>query len=131
MVSPLKVNGEFDRAVTQWLLGNGVPLLTGFQLGLLDGVRLKEGIKPGGFAPSAAVVIVFQLTSIELADDGVVPARKLHGQATYAAGKQLRSALHRLRQAQPVAGGSDSSGVPDLGFDFNDVTDDRAPFRWM
>jgi hypothetical protein len=67
------------------------------------------------------------LAGIELADDRVVPARKLHGQASYAAGKQIRSSLHRLRQAKPVAGRSDRNGVPDLSLDLDDVTDDIAP----
>jgi hypothetical protein len=37
--------------------------------------------------------------------------------------------LHRRRQAKSAAGGSDRNGVPDLGFDFNGVTDDMAPFN--
>ena len=65
---------ELDVAAGQRLFRDGMSLLACFDLGSLHGVCLKKLRKPGGGAPSALVVVVFQLSAAEIADDWVVPA---------------------------------------------------------
>lgn len=65
---------ELDVAAGQRLFRDGVPLLAGFNLRPLHGIRLQELREPGGGTPSALVIVVLQLSAAEIADDWVVPA---------------------------------------------------------
>ena len=62
-------------------------------------------------APPAIEVVELHLAAGGVADDGVNPIGQLHRQPFDFTTEELRLALHRLGQPQPLAGGPDGGGV--------------------
>jgi len=65
-------------------------------------------------APTAVEVVELQFAGGKVGHDGVNPVRELHGQPFHLAAEELRLTIDRSRQAQAIAGGTDSGGVLDL-----------------
>jgi hypothetical protein len=115
------LDDKLDRAVGKRLLRALVAPATGFGLGLFTGIRLDEPVEVLLVAPAAIEVVVFHLAGGEIGDYGILPAGQLHGQPFDFAAEEPGLALHRLGQPQPLAGGPDGGGIPNLGLKFDDM----------
>ena len=74
-------------------------------------------------------VVELDLASVQLANDGELPAGELDGEACHLAAVEPGGPLHRLRQAQTPAGSADRLGVTDLGLNLNNVRHEDPPVR--
>ena len=72
--SPGDTDLHTDRTVRQLLFADRMPLLTGFELGFLDRVCLKEPIELRLVAPAPTKIVVLKFPGFGLADDGISPA---------------------------------------------------------
>ena len=113
--------GEFDRAVIELGFSDPVPLLAGFDAGFLDGVSLEELVQPRLLAPETAVVVVLDLATFEVADDGIIPVRKLDAQARCRRIEQPACFVFGRGKLEANAGGPNSLLVPDFSFDLDNV----------
>ena len=67
-------------------------------------------------------VVVLDLATGQIADDGVSPVGQFNCQTFDFAAIELGFALNGRRQPQPLAGSMDSSDILDLGLYLNDMT---------
>ena len=88
MVAPLSdLETNADTAISQQVLGSGVPRFSSFDFGLFDGVGLQELIQLLLLSPFAAVVIEIDFTGVGIAHDRIHPVAKLHRPADFLANK--------------------------------------------
>lgn len=115
------MNGEFDRAVFEWLFGDAVASATAFDFRALHRIRLKKPMEFCQLAPSLAKIVVADVSRREIADRGVTPAGQVDREARRFAAKEAERALGRFGQMQTLARSAGGFGVFDLGFDVDDV----------
>ena len=72
-------------------------------------------------------VVVLDLATGQIADDGVSPVGQLNSKPFDFAAIELGFALNGRRQAQPLAGSMDSSDILDLGLYLNKMGQDGSP----
>ncbi len=66
---------HLDAAVVEGLLGDGVALFAGLQLGHLDCVSLEEAVELLLLAPGALVVVEADSAAGDINDGGIAPSR--------------------------------------------------------
>ena len=66
--------GHEDAAIFQGPFGGGVPLPPRFDLGLLDGIDLREPLEVPLLPPASAVVVVADRPAGRVDDDRILPA---------------------------------------------------------
>ena len=98
----MNLDGELDGAVGQRSFGNGVVLLPGLDLGLLDRIGLEKLIQATLVAPPAVEVVVMQLACGKVADNGINPVGQSHGQAFHLAAEEFGPALDWFGQRKPA-----------------------------
>lgn len=73
-------------------------------------------------APAALEVVEVDGAARRVADDRVLPAGKLNGEARGAGVVELHRPLLGLGEPQPAAGGRERRRIADFGLDRHDVT---------
>jgi hypothetical protein len=109
------------------LFGDGKALAPGFHFGSLDSVCLEKMIEVTLIAPATTVGIDLYLARIELAHSRIPPVGKLNAETADGAGKQPVCALDGLGKPETLTCVTDGGSVPDLGLDFDEVTQGNSP----